>query len=57
MHFRNYRLQKAWFNNCLKSPLSEYPSTGNIANGLKHCWNVNDGTFTTFINHCEAILV
>ena len=57
MYLRKYRLRKMWLNNCLKSPVSEDPSTGKIGNWLKHCCNLNDSTFTTFINHCEGIFV
>ena len=31
---------------------SEDPPTGNIVNGPKHLWNLNDMT-VIFINHCE----
>ena len=36
-----------------KSPVWEDPSTSNKVNGSKHCWNLNDNTFTTFIYHCD----
>ena len=35
-----------------KSPLSEDPSTSNMANGPKHCWKLNGSTFTIFIDPC-----
>ena len=53
MDFRNYGLQKTWLDNCLKSPVSEDPLTSNMVNGPNHCWNLNDTTFTGFIDHCE----
>ena len=43
-----------WLDKCLKSPLSEDPSTSDMVNGPKHCWNLNDSTFTIFIDHFES---
>ena len=54
MYFRKYRLRKKWLDNCLKSLVSEVPSTGNMENGRKHCCNLNDSAFKIFINHCEC---
>ena len=34
MHFRNYGLWETWLDNCLESPVSEDPSTGNRLNGF-----------------------
>ena len=45
---------KTWLDNCLKSHDLGEPSTGNMGNGLKQCWNLNDSIFTIFINHCEG---
>ena len=33
MHLRNYGLQKAWLDNCLKSPISEDHLTENVVTG------------------------
>ena len=33
MHFRTYGLRTRWLDKCLKSPVSEDPSTGNMVNG------------------------
>ena len=38
---------------CLKSPISGDHLTGNVVNGPKHCFNLNDSTFTIFIDHVE----
>ena len=57
MYFRNYGLRKTLLDDCLNSPFSDDPSTGNISNGLKYCCNLNDTIFTTFINHCDGICV
>ena len=54
MYFRNYRLGKAWLNNCLKSPVSENPLRGDRVNGPKLCFDLKDSTFTIFIDHCEG---
>ena len=54
MYFRNYGLRKTWLDKCLKIPASEDPSTSNMINGNKHCWNINDSIFTIFIDHCEG---
>ena len=53
MYFWTYGLRKTWLGKRLKSPLSEDPSTSNMVNGPKHCWNLNDSTFTIFIDRCE----
>ena len=37
MYFRNSGLQMMLFHECIKSPVAEYPSTSNMANGLKQC--------------------
>ena len=37
MYFGNYRLQKTWLRQCLKSPVSEYASKSNMLNAPKHC--------------------
>ena len=50
MYLPKYRLQKTWIDKCLKSRLSEDPSTENIANRPKQCCNLSDTTFTKFIN-------
>ena len=55
MYFWTYGLRKTLLDKCLKSPPSEYISTGNTANGPKYCWNLNDSTLPIFINPCEGI--
>ena len=39
---------------CLKSHVSKYPSKSNMANVPKHCSNLKDSPFTTFIDHWEV---
>ena len=53
MYLRNYGLRKKRLDKCLKSHVSEDPSTSNTEEGPEHCSNVQDRTFTIFINHCE----
>ena len=52
--FQELRLLKASLDECLKSRLSDDPSTANVTNDLKHCCNLNGSTFNIFINHCEG---
>ena len=33
MYFRNYQLRKTWLDKCLKSPVSEDPSTSKHSKG------------------------
>ena len=47
-------MRKIWLDKCLKSPVSEDPSTRNMVNELKHCWNLNGSTFTIIFDHCEG---
>ena len=54
MYFWNYRLRKTWLDKSLKIRVLEDPSTDNMVNGSKHCCNLNDSTFTIFINNCEV---
>ena len=54
MYFRNYGLRKTWLEKCLRSPVSEDPSTGNMVNELKHCFNLNISTLSIFTDHCEV---
>ena len=51
---RKYGNAKTWLHNCVKTPISEDPSTSNMVNGPKHCWNMKDSTFTISIDHWEG---
>ena len=42
MYIQNYRLPKAWLDQCLKSPVSEDPTKSNMVNTPKHCSNLKD---------------
>ena len=41
---------------CLNSFVSEDCSKSKIVNSPKRCWNLNDSTFTIFIDQCERNL-
>ena len=53
MYFKNYGLTKTLLGEYLKSTVSQYPSTSNMKNALKHCANLHGGTFTIFMDHRE----
>ena len=54
MYFRNYGRRKTRLDKCLKSPVWEDVSTGNMKNGQKHWFNINGRTFLIFIDQCES---
>ena len=47
------RTPKTWSEKCLKSPVLENPSTSNMGNVTKHCWNLHRSPFIIFIDHCQ----
>ena len=54
MYFLTSGLRKTWLDKCLKSPVSEDPSTGNKLNELKHCSKLNGSTFNVFIDPSKS---
>ena len=52
--FPKLRTLKTWFDKCLKSPVSEDPSTSNMINVPKHCSNLNTITLFIFFDHCQV---
>ena len=40
--FPKLRTPKTWLDKCLKSLVSEDPSTSNMVNGAKHCSKLNE---------------
>ena len=54
MYFRNYGFRKTLLDKCLKTRVSEDPSTSNMVSGIKQCVNVNDTYFSIFIDHFEG---
>ena len=53
MCWRKYEQQNPKLKKYLKSPVSEYPTTSNMVNGLKHFWNLHDTIFNIFIDKWE----
>ena len=52
--FRKLRTPKTWSDKCLKSRLSEDPSTSNIVNELKHFLNLHQCTFILLIDQWKV---
>ena len=52
MYFWNYGLWKRCLDECLKSPVSEDPSSCNIRNGLKRGFYLDKSCITIFTDHC-----
>ena len=50
MYFPNYCLRNTLLDKCLKNPASEGSLKGTMVNGSKHCCNLNNRTFTIFID-------
>ena len=44
---------KKVIDKCLKNPHSEDPYKRNMVNHPKHCYNLDDGNFILFVDHCE----
>ena len=53
MYFGNDELAKTRLDKYLKSAVSQYTSTPNMVNALKHCSNHHGGTFIILIDHRE----
>ena len=55
-HFFFSKLQtlKTWSDKCLKSPVSEDPSTSSMVNVPSHFWNLRQSTFVIFIDQCQG---
>ena len=43
-----------FFDKFLKSPILEDPSTRNMVNVPKHCWNLHHSTFIIFFDHWQV---
>ena len=57
MNFGKYGTRKTWLDKWVTSPVWDDPSTSNIVNGPKHCFNLNVSIFSIFTGHCERNLV
>ena len=54
MYFRNYGLRMTWLSQFLKSTVSKGSSTGNMKNGPKHYFNLNQSTFSISMDPCQS---
>ena len=54
MYFRNYRQRKTRLDKCLKTPVSEDVSTGDMVNSPKHSFNLNESVLIILSDHCEG---
>ena len=54
MYFENYGLRKTCLNKSVKNPVSGDIPTSGMVNGKKHCWNLEDTTFSIVIDHGEG---
>ena len=52
--FSKVRTPNTWLDKCLKSSVSENPSTSNMVNVHKHCLNLHRSTFIGFIDHWQG---
>ena len=50
--FWKLRTPKTWSDKCLRSPVSEDPSTSNMVNVPNHCASLPHSIFIIFIDHC-----
>ena len=53
MYFWSYGLPKTLLDRCLKSVVSEDPTTSNMVNEPKQGSKLDDSTFTILIDFCE----
>ena len=54
MYFRNYRPRKTWLHKCLKTPVWEDISTGDMVKEPKHWFNLNESAFIILSDNCEG---
>ena len=52
MYMPNYGPRKTWLDKSLESKVWEDPLTGDVVNGPKHWFNLNESVFTILIDHC-----
>ena len=51
--FPKLRTLNTWLDKCIKSLVSEDPSTNNMVNVPKRCWNQHHITFIISTDHCQ----
>ena len=54
--FPKLRTLKTWLDKCLRSPVSEGPSTNNMANVKKYCLNLHRSIFIDLLVTGKEIL-
>ena len=54
MYFRNYGLRNKCLDKYVETLHSEDPSTANMPNGPKNCFNLNSSIFTIFVDQREC---
>ena len=54
MYFQNDQPQKTCLDKCLKAPVWEDLSTGDMVNGPDHWFNLDDSTFIILSDQCEG---
>ena len=54
MYFRNYRPRKTCLDKCLTGLVWEDSLTGDMVNGLKYWFNLNESAFIILSDHCEV---
>ena len=52
--FLKLRTPKTRSDKCIKSPVSEDPTTSNMVNVPNHCGNLHHSIFIIFIDHCQV---
>ena len=52
--FPKLRTPETWSDKCLKSPVSDIPSTSNMGNVPKQSWNLHHSTFIIFVDQCQV---
>ena len=57
MSLQNYRLRNTCLCKCLKSHVSVHPRTVNMLKGVKHCFNLHDSSFMSFVHDSGKISV
>ena len=55
MYLQNYWPRKRCLDKSLTGPVLEDFLTGDMVNGPKHRFNINEGAFTILSDHCEGI--
>ena len=54
MYLPNYGPRKTWLDKSLESKVWEDPLTGDVVNGPKHWFNLNESTFAIFTDQYES---